>query len=133
MNDENVEPSAVSRLLETPQRSLNRCAGRSRLPSGRILASPSKTLKLDLISLGRTHRVPYLSAQTATKWNSFLNSYFPSNKILFRFRKTLIVAIYLFCFHLLCVVDNSERENEKESITRYLGKFLHIFVRDKKV
>jgi hypothetical protein len=39
--------------MDTPQRSLSRFAGRSRLPSGRLLASPSKTLKLDLINLGK--------------------------------------------------------------------------------
>jgi hypothetical protein len=44
---------AVSRVAETPQRSLSRFQGRSRLPAPRLLASPSKTLKMDLISLGR--------------------------------------------------------------------------------
>ncbi len=51
--DESSVTPAVSRLAETPQRSLSRFQGRSRLPAPRLLASPSKTLKMDLISLGR--------------------------------------------------------------------------------
>jgi hypothetical protein len=51
--DESSVTPAVSRLAETPQRSLSRFQGRSRLPPARLLASPSKTLKMDLISLGR--------------------------------------------------------------------------------
>jgi hypothetical protein len=51
--DESSVTPAVSRLGETPQRSLSRFQGRSRLPAARLLASPSKTLKMDLISLGR--------------------------------------------------------------------------------
>jgi hypothetical protein len=51
--DESSVTPAVSRVAETPQRSLSRFQGRSRLPAPRLLASPSKTLKMDLISLGR--------------------------------------------------------------------------------
>ncbi len=51
--DESSVTPAVSRVAETPQRSLSRFQGRSRLPAARLLASPSKTLKMDLISLGR--------------------------------------------------------------------------------
>jgi hypothetical protein len=56
--DESSVTPAVSRVSETPQRSLSRFQGRSRLPAPRLLASPSKTLKMDLISLGRGALLP---------------------------------------------------------------------------